>query len=223
MSDSRDRTFGPDSPESRAIAEARHNAQMLYEDAKLLFENRRWATSISLSILACEEVGKFLILNYSLGTQLHEVGALRVHKDKQAEFSRYLQSILRVRALDEYFRLKGEADFEKRMLAALTFLDKCLVASSGAEDSMDAVSSHPELGPIKAITEEKMRNDPAYELARQAALGQLDAVKQQGFYVDVKEGGFWCPRSFSEQEASLYLRAAMLVVTAVAPECRSPW
>lgn len=43
----------------------RDNAFRLYGDAVLLFENERYASSIAMSILAIEEVGKYLILNDS--------------------------------------------------------------------------------------------------------------------------------------------------------------
>ncbi len=84
----------------------------------------------------------------------------------------------------------------------------------------DPVASDPELGPIKAIIEQRVGNDPAYELADRAALGQLDAVKQRGFYVDVRKDAVWSPGHFSEKDAALYLRAAAMVVRMIAPEQR---
>lgn len=38
------------------------NAQRLFEDARMLFENGRYATSLSLSILCIEEIGKHYVV-----------------------------------------------------------------------------------------------------------------------------------------------------------------
>jgi hypothetical protein len=193
---------------------------MLYKDAKLLFEAERWSTSIGLSILACEEVGKFLILNSSLGTPFHSINSLRLHKDKQAEFSQHLRSILRIHALDEHFLAKGETDPIKRAIAGVVFLDKCASVMMYSNGSIDAVASDPELGPINTIIEHRVTNDPAYRLADRAALGQLDAIKQQAFYVDVKREVVSSPNQFLKEDASDYLRAAMIVTEMIAPEHR---
>jgi AbiV family abortive infection protein len=49
----------------KARIKALQNAQSLYEDAKLLFDNNRWPRSFFLSQIATEELGKYGIITTS--------------------------------------------------------------------------------------------------------------------------------------------------------------
>lgn len=210
--------FLPGSTESAAIAEARFNSGRLYEDAKLLFEAGRWATCISLSILACEEAGKFVMLNKALGTPFDKMGASRQHKEKHSAFAAYLRSCLRVRAFDEYLLEKGETDGSKRLLTALAFYDKCISLAMQNDGQEEVVRSHPDFGPTLTEIERRMSSDEVYAIAIQSMSGELDRVKQRGFYVDVTELGVSSPRTFSKDDALLYLGAAKVVIDNILPQ-----
>lgn len=214
------RTFGPDSLESRAIHEARLNSLALYRDAQLLFNAQRWGPSVSFSILACEEVGKFVLYYHQLGTPFSEIRAAREHRQKQAKFSDQLRSCLRVRALDDYFREHGECDKKARLLAGLLYLQKCEIVARNNPDDPHAVSSNPETGPIFGEIASRVTRDIAFRVAEQASNGELNAIKQRGLYVDVIGDVLYSPNDFTQQEAQIHLRAAELVLDIVAPECQ---
>lgn len=201
------------SREPQAIAEVRQNARMLLRDARLLFVARRWGTSIALSILACEEAAKFLMFNYMLGTGLQNSTKVKWHAPKQEEFSRYLRSCLKVRALDEYFLEKGETDQRQRLISGLKFLDRLCALNGSGEAPND-----PELSIVCHEIEKRIRYDQAYKVAEEATTGKLDGIKQRGLYVDVREGAILSPQDFCESDARIYLRAADIVVEAIAPE-----
>jgi AbiV family abortive infection protein len=48
---------------SGSIEEIRHNAQRLWEDAKLLFDHKRYASALALTVLSLEETGKYALLS----------------------------------------------------------------------------------------------------------------------------------------------------------------
>jgi AbiV family abortive infection protein len=211
-------TFAEDSIESKAIGESRFNSLSLYESAKQLFEAERWGTSISLSILACEEAGKFMMFAHSLGASFHDLAGLRGHKEKQERFARYLESCLRIRALDEYLLECGENDDAERILAALALHEKALLLRQNATDDFDPVLRDPEIGPIWAEMYRRMSADNVYKVAEQATSGKLDQVKQRGLYVDVTKSQVLSPRIFTRDDAQLYLRAAEIVVSFIVPK-----
>jgi AbiV family abortive infection protein len=45
------------------IEEIRHNAQRLWEDAKILFDHERYASALALTVLSLEETGKYALLS----------------------------------------------------------------------------------------------------------------------------------------------------------------
>lgn len=220
MIDQSEEHFGPDSAEAIAIAESRFNAIKLFEDAVLVFEAKRWGTCVSLSILACEEVGKFVLLSTSLGKEIRTLPSLRNHHVKQSVFAERLHSCIRLRALDEYFVGEGINDIEQRDTAALKYLNRLasMLAAEGDisnEELERRVTSVPELKPIWNFVKIRSSADEAFEIAVKAASGSLDDVKQRGFYVDVTDNLVRSPRQFTEDDACLHLRAAELVVDSI--------
>jgi AbiV family abortive infection protein len=152
--------FGPDTIESRAIAEARHNAYLLLEDARLLYRHERWSTSISLSILACEEAGKIVMLNHNLGTPFESFAPLRRHDAKQKEFSDYLRSCLRVSALLAYTAETGEGSFEEHAIHGLSILDGfCQISMKNGGSDDASLYLHAAEIVLKAIAWNYFEND----------------------------------------------------------------
>lgn len=82
------------SPASEAIAETRFNARKLLDDAKCLYGAHRWSTCISLSILACEEAGKFFMLNHNLARPDDHQSSIRDHKEKHENLRRICGHVL---------------------------------------------------------------------------------------------------------------------------------
>ncbi|QDB99531.1 AbiV family abortive infection protein [Mesorhizobium sp. 8] len=128
----------------------------LAEDARLLFDNGRFETSLSLSILSIEEAGKYLLLSKG---QSIPVSEMRKHPKKQQR-------------------------------AALSLLVRQMIAATEA---------------VKKITRPEQWLDPAFEpttddfekvwrilsltgvldFHRDANNGEMDRLKQAGFYIDV--------------------------------------
>ncbi len=70
-----------------AATEILGNALRLYSDAKLLFENGRFASCASLSVLAIEELAKFMGM---IGAQPLPVRSWRSHPDKHVGSASFL-------------------------------------------------------------------------------------------------------------------------------------
>jgi AbiV family abortive infection protein len=207
--------FSPDSLESTAIAEARFNSEMLFEDAKLLFDAKRWGTCISMAILACEEAGKFIIFFCNLGTPFHSISELRNHNGKLSVFSERLHSLLRLRALDDYFCELGKIDRMERFCEIAAYYDACIETLFRNNDSVEAILSDPALASIWMEVRRRVSQDEAYRIAEKAAMGELDLIKQRGLYVDATATSVLSPRDFSKEDAILYLRAAEIVVDSI--------
>jgi AbiV family abortive infection protein len=65
------------------LASIRDNAFRLHEDAVLLMSNRRYPSAVGLSVLAIEEVGKYLMLRDHKNNFKAE--GLRRHSAKQVK------------------------------------------------------------------------------------------------------------------------------------------
>ena len=88
----------PSKEKGDAIMAIAMNSQRLGKDAALLFENGRFASSVALSVLALEEVGKLLIL---LKTETADL--VVGHGAKRDEVAKEFQSDLKTQAVFDLF------------------------------------------------------------------------------------------------------------------------
>jgi len=105
-----------------AATEILGNALRLYSDAKLLFENGRFASCASLSVLAIEELAKFMGM---IGAQPLPVRSWRSHADKQVGSASFLLRKRYQAALREVLEETGAADpdADYRRLADMEYRD----------------------------------------------------------------------------------------------------
>ena len=90
-----------------AATEVLGNALRLYSDAKLLFENERFASCASLSVLAIEELAKFMGM---IGAQPLPVRSWRSHPDKHVRSASFLLGKRYQAALREVVEATGAVD-----------------------------------------------------------------------------------------------------------------
>jgi AbiV family abortive infection protein len=105
-----------------AATEILGNALRLYSDAKLLFENGRFASCASLSVLAIEELAKFMGM---IGAQPLPVRSWRSHPDKHVGSASFLLRKRYQAALREVLEETGAADpdADYRRLADMEYRD----------------------------------------------------------------------------------------------------
>ena len=139
------------------------NAISLYNDARLLFDNTRYPTCTSLSILSVEELAKFMAL---VGLQPLPLKEWRNHIAKHVSPAGFLlrkhyQTALRD-ALSETPADEREATYSR--LADMDYSDSELTL-------FDAILA-------------RLVSDFSLENFSQASAKDLDQLKQSGFYVD---------------------------------------
>jgi AbiV family abortive infection protein len=183
------------------LSSIRDNAFRLYEDAGLLMSNKRYASAIALSILAIEEVGKYLILRDDKNDS--KAKRLRHHSVKQSALSgRYLSdlwmSLLR-RLLVENRELMLKRLAELRSLGPPQELSDDLPASQTSDQ-------------IREIFEEVVRQQSAENLLARyvlrTGLGDTSKIKNRAFYVDDSDDDCFNPADFTRSDAEEWLRQA---------------
>ena len=148
--------------------ETLRNALRLYTDARLLFEHGRYASCAALSVLAIEELAKFIAL---AGFQPFPSCSLRHHTVKQISAASFLlrsryQATLREILLEE--RVGEHAAMYARLIAMEWNADEMAL--------FDIV-----LG--------KMIADGSLRRFAQVYAGETNELKQLGLYVDIDKHG----------------------------------
>jgi AbiV family abortive infection protein len=133
------------------------NALKLANDARLLFDNHRYETALSLSILSIEEAGKYFLLSDSkVGRDLN--GVVRHHRKKQQHAAllvltdRVIATVLAMKKVDHLEQLGPDFDL-----------------------------SDEEIGVVARL----LAHTDAFADHTTAHSGQLDRLKQAGFYIDL--------------------------------------
>jgi AbiV family abortive infection protein len=179
----------------------RDNAFRLHKDADLLMSNERYASAIALSILAIEEVGKYLILRDDKNDS--ETKRLRHHSTKQSALSgRYLSDLwmsLSRRLLLENRELMLKRLAELRSLGPPQKLSNDLPASQTSDQ-------------IREIFEEVVRQQSSENLLARyvlkTRLGDTSKIKNRAFYVDDSDDDCFNPADFTRSDATEWLRQA---------------
>ena len=149
-----------------AATEILGNALRLYSDAKLLFENGRFASCASLSVLTIEELAKFMEM---IGAQPLPVRSWRSHPDKHVGSASFLLRKRYQAALREVLEETGAADpdADYRRLADMEYRDDEMALF---ESVLARIVSDGSLGRFS-----------------RAHVKETDRVKQLGFYVDLDD------------------------------------
>jgi AbiV family abortive infection protein len=148
-----------------AATEVLGNALRLYSDAKLLFENGRLASCASLSVLAIEELAKFMGM---IGAQPLPVRSWRSHPDKHVGSASFLLRKRYQAALREVLEETGaDPDADYRRLADMEYRDDEMAL-------FDAVLA-------------RIVSDGSLGRFSRAHVKETDRVKQLGFYVDLDD------------------------------------
>lgn len=164
----------------KSLAAIQANAVRLLEDARLLFTNDRHASSVALSILAIEEVGKFLILSAVKPGVARKT--LR-HGEKQSAVSSMYSGDLWASLSRDV--MKGNEELFKRRLAELR--------TTPIEQISDGRSLPPTEASecIAEIFEETIRKRskdllPARYML-ETGMGKTSKTKNAAIYVDIAD------------------------------------
>jgi AbiV family abortive infection protein len=191
------------------LSSIRDNAFRLYEDAGLLISNERYASAIALSILAIEEVGKYLILRDDKNNP--KAKRLRHHSAKQSALSRRYLTDLRMwlsrRLLVENRELMPKRLAELRNLGPPQELTADLPPSQTSDQ-------------IQEIFEDLVLQQSAENLLARyvltTGLGNTSKTKNRAFYVDESDGDCFNPADFTRSDAEEWLRQADRALTEIA-------
>ncbi len=156
----------------------------LYEDAKLLFDAGRFPSSLSLSVLSLEETGKFYMLKHNLeeGTAIKNIKTT-LHVQKQIEASWFCVETM----LLHFFDVLDALGYEHKPYCEASDLQrKWLRTAAGIEFSARLHRGDYPPGVLEA-TRERTESDGAFQDYEEVSVGELDRLKQAGFYVDLED------------------------------------
>jgi AbiV family abortive infection protein len=142
------------------------NALRLYRDATLLLKEERYASCLSLSVLAAEELAKFLNL---VGLQSLRRSEWRLHQAKHVGTASFLLRRKFQAALNAVLEGRPEKTDHTRF-AQLDF----------REDDED------EMALFSEVLENVVKDGSLMHFSR-AYQKEMDTRKQRGFYVDLKD------------------------------------
>lgn len=197
----------------KPLAAIQANAIRLLEDARLLFTNGRHASSVALSILAIEEVGKFLVLS---AAKPGEARNMLRHHEKQTAASQMYSGDLWLSLSGDM--VKGNEELFNRRLAELRAMP------------IEQVFAGPPTPPTEAseriakIFEEAIRRrsegllQARYML--ETGMGNTLKMKNVAFYVDVADNDTIMsdPESITEAQALEWLQQADRAVVTIGYE-----
>jgi AbiV family abortive infection protein len=191
------------------LASIRDNAFRLHEDAVLLMSNQRYPSAVALSILAIEEVGKYLMLRDHKNN--YNVERLRRHSAKQCKLSeRYLT--------DLWMSLSPRLSVENRELTLKRLAE---LRSWGRPPTLlDDQQVSQTSDQIREIFEETVRQQRAQNmLARYVItteLGDTSKIKNRAFYVDDSDRDRSNPTDLTRSDAEEWIRQADRALTEIA-------
>ena len=196
-----------------AATEFLGNSLRLYSDAHLLFRNERYASCASLSVLALEELAKFMAL---AGYQPLSRSEWHVHSVKQIKFTTYLmqkrfQAALRATIAERQISAEAADRFRKRctkLRRELTADEEKPPAELECALDFEEVGEFTEddFGLFMAAFKQVMADGSLQHFAR--AYGkEFERIKKRGFYVDIgaKMKVLSTPAAISRDIAKEYL------------------
>ena len=188
----------------RIIAE---NAYRLWEDAKLLFDARRYPSSLALSVLSLEESGKYYILKHrqednSVSNGLEVTSHV---KKQQAASWFHVETII-----GNFFSVLEDFGYEHKPYRELTNAQrKWYRSAEGQEFNAQLRRGEFPPGALEA-TIERTKADGTGQDYEDVASGELNRLKQRGLYVDLEGGNVvkGIPQRMGEVQARKWLKRA---------------
>ncbi len=186
------------------------NARRLLEDARLLLEHGRFASSLGLAVLSFEETGKFVLSLWSAeDPELLRQKGFTYHRLKQAACSALYQAALVQTTVDQFLLSQGYRWVSVGPDHELTwgveksghlFRQSEVITKSFRKEMNEYVS--------KAIGRDDKSEYVAYSLA-----GVFERLKQAGFYFDFEwEARNLVPPSITSGDAEGFIsRAAQAI------------
>jgi HEPN domain-containing protein len=161
------------------------NAVRLAADARLLFENKRYPTALSLAVLSLEESGKYYLISRNRAEPTGK--ELKGHLRKQSESAWFAAEA----AILAYFEILSERGYEHKPASRLTVRQIWWLSTPEGQDFWRLLNSGDQIWPDGAIevVAEKLAQNGTWGDYRKVATGELNLLKQAGFYVDDAERG----------------------------------
>lgn len=213
------------------------NARRLLNDAEVIFSHGSHQSAAALSILAIEEVGKYLQVKWhftdddvkspyftmpiALRTNIREQG-LRAHRGKQATVGAFYMvegladflSNAMARALRSIGAPVNVGTINWLLLILMDYIndDEFRAQINGKEIRPDALDQFLKILDNQMIASNRFVDD--------AKTGIIDAVKQLGFYVDVNSDGTIAndPATMTLNQAEIWIEHARRAVGRLSPE-----
>jgi AbiV family abortive infection protein len=197
------------------------NARRLFQDARLLYENGRYASSTALSILSIEEVGKYHVNRWK-----HEdpewspkIRFPLRHTDKQRAFAAPFVALAQREAIiattkhfgsADWKNARGTDDWEK----AQDFLVEGYSVSQHGETPAMRERALKILNAVAAAIKVRVASDPLACLMSVAGTGEMDKEKQHALYLDVSDDGVAQndPSTIGSEEADFWLDVAKVAM-----------
>jgi AbiV family abortive infection protein len=191
------------------------NARRLLNDAEAVLTHGSHQTAASLAILAIEEVGKYMQVKWqfdetakSSGNVARAAKGRRAHQRKQFIVGTFYLADVAVDAVrhaaTEILQKLGQPVTEENIQTHVTMLAKA-VKDENRDESIQKIIE---------VVAEKMHESSGGRFVRDAQSGQIDAVKQRGFYVDLDAEGKIVsdPSAMTRDEAEIWLGHARRAV-----------
>ncbi len=177
------------------------NAERLVFDASLLHKHRRWASSIALSVLAIEEMGKLRMVANLNATAAEQ----RRHRNKQVAIGAYYVADTSQEAILSFLK---SHDFEIRHNDELSDWQRAYLDSEQGQQQLSMLRTK-----LVSHLESELHNHPDEQFLDQALGGAIDALKQSALYVDSdSDGNINDPAAFTEDQSTEFLERARRAV-----------
>jgi AbiV family abortive infection protein len=192
-----------------------NNALRLLEDAELLFDSARYASSTALALFCIEEAGKFIIAVRDDDPRFPRSRDIIPHKIKQAELGvAYWQLALWDVMTDEFNRLKGWLQTRKEADADEYLIYLSSLKSNEAVQHMISVIGKSDPERVERLIRGKYPHRDRLDHLERALSGQLDRSRKSAIYVDLKPNGQPTsdPFTLGPDEAAEWLEDARVAV-----------
>lgn len=169
------------------------NAQRLLGDARYLVKDKRWSSAFYIAVVACEEIGKFVMFELS---ELSDTNAKILgshHEQKQKAFSYLLLGDAFKTGILNSAGLVGRNSTDHALKVI-----KQLVAHASTRQNQQVSDE------IWAIVGEAIKSDEHTYISALASVGQWQKMKNWSIYSRGKVGN---PSVFGEAEAQSMIKA----------------
>jgi AbiV family abortive infection protein len=191
-------------PLSPSLETILQNARRLLDDARLLYDNERFASATALAILAMEETGKYFIVKRA--SEKDSVAKdLNNHIEKQIHFASYpfVETIL-----IEFFKRLG---FVPKLGAQMPEQQRQWMNSESGQTFLKKFLDNKDF--MDSFVQGVLDTDNGSFMAR-AERKELNKLKQRCMYVDLDETSqvLADPADITQETANFFLRLAHRII-----------